>query len=72
MTDPVLSVSYATIASFFEATEGNYRNAMYVMSPVPAITRRNPDAGISCLFRGMTAARFCFRSRTRKPLWVPH
>lgn len=30
MTEPVLSVSYATIASFFEATEGNYRNAVYV------------------------------------------
>ena len=30
MTDPVLSVSYATIAAFFEAVEGNYRNAVYV------------------------------------------
>ncbi len=30
MTDPVLSVSYATIAAFFEAAEGNYRNAVYV------------------------------------------
>lgn len=30
MTDPVLSVSYATIAGFFEAAEGNYRNAVYV------------------------------------------
>lgn len=28
--DPVLSVSYATIASFFEAAEGNFRNAVYV------------------------------------------
>ena len=28
--DPVLSVSYATIAAFFEATEGNFRNAVYV------------------------------------------
>lgn len=28
--DPVLSVSYATIASFFEAAEGNFRNASYV------------------------------------------
>lgn len=28
--DPVLSVSYATIAAFFEAAEGNYRNAVYV------------------------------------------
>ena len=28
--DPVLSVSYATIATFLEAAEGNYRNAMYV------------------------------------------
>lgn len=28
--DPVLSVSYATIASFFESTEGNFRNAFYV------------------------------------------
>lgn len=28
--DPVLSVSYATIAGFFEAAEGNYRNAVYV------------------------------------------
>ncbi len=28
--DPVLSVSYATIASFLEAAEGNFRNAMYV------------------------------------------
>ena len=30
MMDPVLSVSYATIAAFFEAAEGNYRNAVYV------------------------------------------
>ena len=30
MMDPVLSVSYATIAGFFEAAEGNYRNAVYV------------------------------------------
>lgn len=30
MTDPVLSVSYATVASFFEAAQGNYRNAVYV------------------------------------------
>ena len=28
--DPVLSVSYATVAGFFEAAEGNYRNAVYV------------------------------------------
>lgn len=28
--DPVLSVSYATIAAFFEAAEGSYRNAVYV------------------------------------------
>ena len=28
--DPVLSVSYATIAAFFEAAEGNHRNAVYV------------------------------------------
>lgn len=28
--DPLLSVSYATIAGFFEAAEGNYRNAVYV------------------------------------------
>lgn len=28
--DPILSVSYATIASFFEAAEGNFRNAAYV------------------------------------------
>lgn len=28
--DPILSVSYSTIASFFEAAEGNYRNAVYV------------------------------------------
>lgn len=30
MSDPVLSVSYGTVASFFEASEGNYRNAFYV------------------------------------------
>lgn len=30
MSDPILSVSYATIAEFFEATEGNYRSAVYV------------------------------------------
>ena len=30
MTDPVLSVSYATVAAFFEAAEGSYRNAVYV------------------------------------------
>lgn len=30
MTDPVLSISYITIAAFFEAVEGNYRNAVYV------------------------------------------
>ena len=28
--DTTLSVSYETIAHFFEATEGNYRNAMYI------------------------------------------
>lgn len=28
--DPVLSVGYATIASFLEAAEGNFRNAFYV------------------------------------------
>lgn len=28
--DPILSISYATIAAFFEATEGNYRNAIYI------------------------------------------
>ena len=28
--DPILSISYATIASFFEAAEGNFRNAIYV------------------------------------------
>ena len=28
--DPILNISYATIASFFEATEGNFRNAVYV------------------------------------------
>lgn len=28
--DPILSVSYETIARFFEATEGNYRNALYI------------------------------------------
>lgn len=28
--NPVLSVSYAAIASFLESAEGNYRNAIYV------------------------------------------
>ena len=28
--EPLLSVSYATIAAFFEAAGGNYRNAVYV------------------------------------------
>lgn len=28
--DPVLNISYATIASFFEAAGGSYRNAVYV------------------------------------------
>jgi len=28
--DPKLHTSYHTIASFFQATEGNYRNAFYV------------------------------------------
>ena len=28
--DPILNVSYATIASFFESAEGNFRNAVYV------------------------------------------
>ena len=28
--DPILSINYATIASFFEAAEGNFRNAAYV------------------------------------------
>ena len=28
--DTTLSVSYETIAHFFEATEGNYRNAIYI------------------------------------------
>lgn len=30
LMDPVLSVSYEIIACFFEAAEGNYRNAMYI------------------------------------------
>lgn len=30
MDDPALNVSYETIARFFEAAEGNYRNAVYV------------------------------------------
>ena len=33
--DPVLSVSYETIALFFEAAEGNYRNAMYILCSCP-------------------------------------
>lgn len=33
--DPVLSVSYETIARFFEAAEGNYRNAMYILCSCP-------------------------------------
>lgn len=28
--DQILDVSYSTIASFFEAAEGNFRNAVYV------------------------------------------
>jgi len=28
--DPILSINYVTIASFFEAAEGNFRNAAYV------------------------------------------
>ena len=30
MDEPALNVSYETIARFFEAAEGNYRNAVYV------------------------------------------
>lgn len=33
MMDPMLNVSYATIASFFEAAGGSYRNAIYVSCP---------------------------------------
>lgn len=28
--DPILGVSHATVASFMEATQGNFRNAIYV------------------------------------------
>ena len=28
--DPILGVSYATVASFMESAQGNYRNAFYV------------------------------------------
>lgn len=28
--DPTLSVSYKTVSRFFEAAQGNYRNAMYI------------------------------------------
>lgn len=28
--DPILTISYQTIADFLEAAEGNYRNAIYV------------------------------------------
>lgn len=28
--DPLLGVSYATVAAFLESAEGNYRNAIYV------------------------------------------
>lgn len=31
--NPVLNVSYATIASFLEAAGGNHRNAIYVSCP---------------------------------------
>ena len=64
--DPVLSVSYATIAAFFEATEGNFRNAVY---PVTAIIQRNPDARTFCSFPAMTADRSYCRLRMRKAFW---
>lgn len=28
--DPLLSISYATLAGFLEVAEGNYRNALYI------------------------------------------
>ena len=54
MMDPVLSVSYATIAAFFEAAEGNHRNAVYV----------------SCSYQGMTAAPSCSRFPMRRASWA--
>lgn len=30
MSDPVLSVSFGTVAAFFESSAGNYRNSIYV------------------------------------------
>lgn len=44
--------------------------AMRCMFPAPATTGGNPDAGISCSFRGMTAAPSCSRSPTRKASWA--
>ena len=60
--DPVLSVSYATIAGFFEAAEGNYRNAVYVSCSCGY--RRESGCG------DMTAAPSCSRSPMRKNSWA--
>lgn len=62
--DPVLSVSYATIATFLEAAEGNYRNAMYVSCT--AATRANPNAAIFFLYPDMIAGPSSCPYRMRK------
>lgn len=65
--DPVLSVSYATIAAFFEATEGNFRNAVYVSCHCHYT--KEPDARTFCSFPAMTADRSYCRLRMRKAFW---
>ncbi len=47
--DPVLSVSYAAIAGFFETAEGNYRNAVYVSCSCSY--RRESGCGRSAILR---------------------
>ena len=62
MNEPALNVSYETIARFFEAAEGNYRNAVYVPAAAPA--RGQKAAGISFLFPAGTADRSSSLFRT--------
>lgn len=65
--DPVLSVSYATIAAFLRQPKET--SAMPSMFPATAIIQRNPDAKTFCSFPVMTADRSYCRLRMQKAFW---